>query len=147
MDFNYFTVSQYIVFSIAAITIPIFIFRLLRIFPIYVKTGSIGDENNEILFIRNLFGKQATSKTRRKMLYNFVTETHPIATIMDILVVAVICAFLFVFWVVVPFVLIIWLTLWGIIKFAKHSRKKYVKKEEFVGRLDGTHEGEHDGRI
>lgn len=140
MDFNYFTVSQYIVFVIAAITIPIFIFRLLRIFPMYVKTGSIGDEDNAILFTRNLFGKCATSETRRKQLHHFVTETHPVAIFIDLIMVAIICVLLFIFWAVVPFTLTIWLMLWGVIKFAKNSRKKYVKKEEFIAKLDGTHE-------
>lgn len=140
MDFDYFTVSQYIVFSITAITIPVLIFRLLRIFPMYVKTGSVGDEGNALLLTKNVFGKHATSETRRKTLHDFLTETHPIAIFMDLCVVAIICVLLFIFWAVVPFVLIIWLTLWSVIKFAKHSRKKHVKKEEFVAKLDGTHE-------
>jgi len=146
MDFDYFTVSQYIVFIIAVITIPIFIFRLLRIFPMYVKTGSVGDEDNTFLFTRNLFGKRATSETRRKLLHNFLTETHPIAIFMDLLVVAIICVLLFIFWAAIPFILVIWLMLWSVIKFAKHLRKKYVKKEEFVARLDGTHEEDPDCR-
>lgn len=147
MDFNYFTVSEYIVISIATITIPIFVFRLLRIFPMFVKTGSIGNEGNTIMFTTNVFGKKATSETRRKTLYDFVTETHPSTIFMDAFAIAVICFLLFIFWGVIPFVFVIWLVLWSIIKFAKHSRKKYVKKEEFVARLDGTHEETNDGRI
>lgn len=142
MDFDYFTISWIIVYSMAVLIIPIFVVRLLRIFPFYVKNGYMGGDDNTILFATIISGKQSNPEGRRKVLRNFFLETHPGAILQDVFATAIIGFILFIAWIAIPPIAIGWFIFWCIIKLAKHMREQYVKKEEFVAKLDGTYEGE-----
>lgn len=137
MDFDYFIVSQYITVSIAAITIPIFIVRLFRTFPFYVKNGHVGKSANNIMLC-----KLSNLEECKKTFHKFLTETHPLAIFQDVLSTVVIGFILSLAWMAIPPIAIGWFIFWCIIKLAKHMREQYVKKEEFVAKLDGTYEGD-----
>lgn len=140
IDFDYFTISSIITYSIAGLTIPIFVVRLLRIFPFYVKNGHTGDPDNTIFFASIISGKQSTPKGRRKVLRNFFLETHPAAIAQDVFIIAAVGFVLFMAWIVVPPITAGLFMFWCIIKLAKHMRERHLKKEEFLERLTGTHE-------
>lgn len=134
MDFDYFAISWIIAYSIAGLTIPIFVVRLLRTFPFYVKNGHMGDDENSIMF-----AKLSNLEKRKKALHRFLTETHPTAILYDVVAIFFIVLVLILAWIAIPPIAIVWFIFRCIIKLAKHMRKQHLKREEFLDVLKGDH--------
>lgn len=125
----YYEISQYIVYAIAAISIPVFLFRLLRTIPYYVKHGKMGDCDDGVLF--------CFKKTFKAKIMLFLNETHPSAIFFDALVTAIFGLIMFAAWGLVPIIGAIALIIYGLVSFAKYLRERHLKKEEFVQALKG----------
>ncbi len=135
VEFDYFQISWYIVYTLMVIFIPALLVRLLRIMPVYIKTGSMGDSDNSWVF--NTYRKLSFLEKLPKQLYNLFMETHPEAIITDAIAIGLLGLVLFIAWGLIPFIVVIALFFYGIISLAKHLRERHVKKEEFVQALKG----------
>lgn len=127
---EYFSVSYYILLSISWTLGPLFIVRLLRAFPHYVKHGNIGNDNNTLMM-------GDSRRSRKEYLRDFLTETHPGAVFNDLMPVMLGTALLFFLWYFIPIAVMIWLVWLGIKTLANHMRHQYLNKQEFLRRLKG----------
>lgn len=125
----YFTISEYIVWAVGIIFVPILLFRLLRTLPYYVKNGKMGNDDNDLMGV-------GRDKTKSK-LHHLLNETHPSCIALDAAVITGIGIALFMAWIAVPIIAAGWLVIYGIMKYAQHLRNRHLKKEEFVENLKG----------
>lgn len=126
--------STLILYIPAAIITVMVVVRLMLCFFRYVNTGEIGNaENNGMVNLIEL----ANTTDIRGALWAICTESHPMAIVVDILVVILFSivtmlagAFIFIFW---PFLL----PLFGMIALAIYLRRQKVRKAAFVDKLRG----------
>jgi hypothetical protein len=129
VGFDYFQVSWYIVYAIAAISIPIFLIRLLRTIPYYVKHGKMGDNDDGVYF--------SFKKTFKEKVIMFLYETHPGAIAMDAVFTGLSGLLVWMAWGLIPIIGTVALIIYGLTSFAKQLRNRHLKKEEFVEALKG----------
>lgn len=102
----------------------ILLYRTLRIFPTYVKTGTIGDMNHMLM----------GGGLRLKWL---LTETHPFTIILDGIFSVLLILISMTFASVLLYIIAIALAFYGIYRLAIYMRERYVNKEQFVKALKG----------
>lgn len=102
----------------------ILLYRTLRIFPTYVKTGTIGDMNHMLM----------GGGLRLKWL---LTETHPLTIILDGILSVLLIFITMALASVLLYIIAIALAFYGIYRLAIYMRERYVNKEQFVKALKG----------
>lgn len=117
-------IIRYITIGLSGIVGLIMLSRILRIFPTYVKTGSIGDIDHMLM------GDGFSIKW-------FLTETHPVPIVIDTLMSAFIIFILFIVSTFAPIMFIFFGGAFGIFRLAIHMRKQYLRKVEFIDALKG----------
>ena len=114
------TIAYYAMFPF----LLIFLVRVLRIFPIYVKTGKYGDINNGML-------------SDNFSIRQFLTETHPVVITVDFgVTLFIFCVCLVLSRILIYIAIALWFG-YGIRWLALHARDRFVKKQEFVDKLKG----------
>ncbi len=105
----------------------ILLYRILRIFPTYVKTGTVGDMDHMIM----------GDGLRFKWL---LTETHPFTIVVDGLMAGFLIFITMIFSSLLPYVFAGAIISYGIYRLATYMRKQHVRKEEFIDALKGDHQ-------
>ena len=105
----------------------ILLYRILRIFPTYVKTGKVGNMDHMAM----------GDGLKLKWL---LTETHPLPIAMDGLMMGFLIFVTMIFSSLLPYVFAVAIISYGIYRLAIYMRKQHVRKEEFIDALKGDHQ-------
>lgn len=129
-EIGYFTISLYFTYAIAAFVLPLFLIRLLRAFPYYVKHGKLGTADNTIFL--------GDHKRKLKVVIrDYFIETHPGAIGGDIILTLLLTLLLFMCWGLIPIMILCSLSWISVGKLATHMREQHLKKQEFHSALKG----------
>ena len=134
---HYWTVSYALSYTLGTIASLALISRFVRMFPIYIKTGSLGNEHLGMFFSYNQYHGIHGLKYFKVKVRDFFTATHLETIIFDMVVCFVIIAFLHLAWIVFAIAGLAIGFIYGVVKFVKYLRKQHVKKEEFYAALRG----------
>lgn len=126
----------------AIIFVSFMVFRPCRMFYVYVKTGTLDPRGNTTLsqydtFIDNL-GTAHTWTGIKKLVHDLYMNPVPDSLMYDVFMFLFSSLALLLLGGVLPIIIAIWLVIYGIIRLAKHLRKRVEMKEEFVDRLKGN---------
>lgn len=122
----YSVVFQNVLLTVYTIFTLLIIFRLVRLFVEYIKTGSIGEFSDDS-FIYNLTEGHPT-----KVFSAFLSGIFPGAILIDSVALFVLGLALSLIWPALAFFL-------PVIGLAYLIRLPIARKQEFIGRLDGTY--------
>lgn len=137
LDAHFWTISYAITYTLGTICSLIILSRFARMFPAYIKTGSMGNENLGMFMSYSAY-KDITGMDYFKIkVRDFFTATHLETIIIDALTCVVIIAVLHVAWIVAVVVGSIIASIYGIVKFVVHLRDRHIRKEEFHSALRG----------
>lgn len=129
-EIGYFTISFYFTYAIAALVLPLFLIRLIRAFPYYVKHGNLGTADNTIWLGDD-------KRELRVIIRDYFVETHPGAIGGDIVLTLLFMILLHICWGFVPIVILGYLIWVSVGKLATHMREQHLKKQEFHAALKG----------
>lgn len=137
LDAHYWTVSYALTYTLGTICGLTIISRFVRMFPTYIKTGSMGDDKLGIFFSNRKYEDIHGKDFIRHKVNDFFTATHLETIFFDLVVCFIAILLLHVAWILVIGVGSIVGGVYGIVKFVQHLREQYVKKEEFHTALRG----------
>ncbi len=137
LDAHYWTISYtltYILSTICGITLLI---RFARMFPTYIKTGSMGNDHLGMFMSYSQYKDIKGMDYFKTKVRDFFTSTHLEPIIIDAFTCAVIIAVLHVAWIVIVVLGSILTIIYSIVQFVVHLRDRHVRKEEFHSALKG----------
>ncbi len=117
-----------VVLALAAIFILLIIVRLGALFVAYIRTGDIGDFQDDSFVYNTLDGDNT------KILPALVVGTFPGAILIDIIGFIIITTIAGLIWPALTILL-------PLMAVAYLIRLPIARKQEFIGRLDGTYDG------
>ena len=137
LDAHFWTISYAITYTLGTICSLTILSRFARMFPTYIKTGSMGDEHLGMFMSYSQY-KDITGMDYFKVkVRDFFTATHLEPIIFDTLTCVVAIAILHVAWIVIAVLGSIIASIYGIVQFVVHLRDRHVRKEEFHSALRG----------
>lgn len=137
LDAHYWTVSYVLTYTLGTICGITLITRFVRMFPTYIKTGSMGDSHLGIFHYNSEYNHIKGLDYIKVKLHGFFTATHLETIIFDTLACAGIITALHLAWFLLLIAGLIIGTIFGIVGFVVYLRNQHVKKEEFHSALRG----------
>jgi len=120
----------------AIIFVSFMVFRPCRMFYVYVQTGTLLHSRQYDTFMDNL-GEVHTRTGIKKLVHDLYMNPVPEDLMYDFFMFCFFALGIVMLGGVLPYMLICWLILRGVIRIAKYMRKRVEMKEEFVARLKG----------
>lgn len=137
LDTHYWDVSYALSYTLGTICSITLLTRFLRMFPTYIKTGSLGNDSLGIFFSNKDYNGIHGWDFVKVKVQDFFTSTHPEPVIVDTLVCAFAILIMHMAWIVLVAVGVIATIVYGIVKFVQYLRNQHIKKEEFHAALKG----------
>lgn len=137
LDAHYWTISYAITYTLGTICSLTILSRFVRMFPTYIKTGSMGDEHLGMFMSYSVYRDITGFDYFKIKVRDFFTATHLEPIIFDTLICIVIIAVLHVAWIIFVIGGSIITSIYGIVKFVVHLRDRHIRKEEFHSALRG----------
>ena len=137
LDAHYWTVSYALTYTLGTICSVVLLIRFVRMFPTYIKTGSMGNDH------LGMFMSYSGYKDTRGMDYfkvkfrDFFTATHLEPIFFDLFTTAVIIGAIHIAWIVLLAAVLIISSIYGIVAFVQYLREQHIRKEEFHDALRG----------
>jgi hypothetical protein len=110
--------------------------RFANMFRIYVKTGSLNCDSGE--FMDNLGSALHDWRKIPKLIKDFYLSTDVDNMFFDFIMFALVCLGMLMVGGLIPYALVIWGIVAGVIGLAKYMRRRVEMKEEFIDRLKGN---------
>jgi len=137
LDAHYWTVSYALTYTLGTILCVTILSRFVRMFPTYIKTGSMGSDKLGIFFTNREYEGIHGKDFLLQKIKDFFTATHLETIFFDLIVCAIGILLLHVAWIVLVILGSAVGFVYSIVKFVQHLREQYVKKEEFHTALRG----------
>ena len=137
LDAHYWTVSYALTYALGTIASLAIISRFIRMFPTYIKTGELGNNQRATVFYNDDYkGIHGLDFVKIKVR-DFFTETHLESIIVDTFVVGFGILIIHIAWLLFVGGGIVFATVYGIIKLMHYLREQHIKKQEFYSVLRG----------
>lgn len=134
---HYWTISYALTYTLGTICGLALITRFVRMFPTYIKTGSMGNDKLGIFFTNRDYEKIGGMDYIKAKVKDFFTATHLETIFFDLIVCGMIIVVLHIGWILLVIVGLIGGSIYSIITFMQYLRGQHVKKENFHDALRG----------
>ncbi len=137
LDTHYWTISYALTYTLGTICSITLLTRFVRMFPTYIKTGSMGNDHLGMFFSYSQYKDIEGMDYFKVKVRDFFTATHLEPIFFDTVVCVIAIAFLHLAWIVFIIIGLAIATVYSIVKFVQYLRNQHVKKEEFHTALRG----------
>lgn len=122
------------------ITLPILLFRLVRLCIVYVKTGGFGKYDVNVLFstIDRYIERDKNAPSPKQIIKNFFIATHPLTMLLDGILI-IISGMTITLFISAPIVLVVTIVSTLFITALRMLRARVARKQEFMEKLNGDH--------
>ncbi len=134
---HYWTISYGLTYTLGTICSVTLITRFVRMFPTYIKTGSMGNDHLGMFMSYSGYSDTKGTDYFKVKFRDFFTATHLETIFFDTFTCAVIIAGIHVAWIVLLAVVLIITTIYSIVRFVQYLRDQHIRKEEFHDALRG----------